>query len=88
MKTFFLLMAQYDGRVIIPVELVSKDYFNLTPDKFIRKCSAGEINIPLVRMEASQKCAKGVHIQDLADYIDKRRAAAIKELQQLTGDAA
>ena len=28
-------------------------------------------------MENSQKSAKGVHLQDLADYPDKRRAAAI-----------
>ncbi|MGU7784562.1 hypothetical protein ACV22Z_31395, partial [Burkholderia sp. PU8-34] len=27
--------------------------------------------------------SKGVHIQDLAEYIDKRRAAAVKECQQL-----
>jgi hypothetical protein len=36
-------------------------------------------------MEASQKCAKGVHINDLATYLDERRAAAIKECRQLQG---
>jgi len=36
-------------------------------------------------MEHSQKCAKGVHLQDLADYLDKRRKVAMKELSQLTG---
>ncbi|APX23877.1 Pyocin activator protein PrtN [Salipiger profundus] len=36
-------------------------------------------------MEASQKCAKGVHIDDLAEYLDKRRAAAVKECLQLQG---
>jgi hypothetical protein len=78
-------MAQYDSRAVIPVELVCKDYFqHLTPEKFVRKCSAGEIRIPLLRIEGSQKCAKGIHIQDLANYLDERRAAAIKEIQQLT----
>ncbi|MFC5068893.1 pyocin activator PrtN family protein [Flaviflagellibacter deserti] len=44
---------------------------------------AGEIKIPVVRIENSQKSAKGVHLRDLADYIDERRQLAIKELSQL-----
>jgi hypothetical protein len=85
MNTAFLLMAQYNGAAVIPVEAVCRDYFtHLTVDKFVRKVSAGEIAIPLVRMEAaSQKAAKGVHLTDLAAWIDARRAAAIKECQQL-----
>lgn len=84
MKTSLLLMAQYDARAVIPVDLVCRDYFqHLTPEKFVRKVSAGEIKIPLMRMEGSQKCAKGVHLQDLADYLDARREAAIKEARQL-----
>jgi hypothetical protein len=33
---------------------------------------------------STQKSARGVHINDLADYIDVRRAAAIKEAAQLS----
>lgn len=88
MNTAFLLMAQYSGRAIIPVSDVCRDFFqHLTPEQFVRKCSAGGLAIPLVRMEASQKCAKGVHLQDLADYLDSRRAAALKESKQLTARA-
>jgi hypothetical protein len=83
-NTVFLLMAQYNGAAVIPVELVCRDYFShLDPIKFVRKVGLGDISIPLVRMEASQKCAKGVHLQDLADYLDARRAAALKERDQL-----
>ncbi len=83
-STIFLLFAQYGGKAIVPVEDVCRDYFNhLTPDKFLRKVGAGEIPIPVVRAETSQKCQKGVHLQDLADYIDSRRTAAIKEFSQL-----
>jgi hypothetical protein len=87
MNTAFLLMAQYNGQAIIPVEWICRDYFrHLTPENFVRKVSTGDINIPLVRMEAdSQKCAKGVHLADLADHLDKRRAAAVKEAKQLNG---
>ncbi|WP_236208990.1 pyocin activator PrtN family protein [Pseudomonas tohonis] len=84
MNTVFLLMAQYDGKAIIPLEQVCKDYFtHLTPDMFQRKALAGQIKIPITRLESSQKSAKGIHLQDLANYLDDQRAAAIKECQQL-----
>lgn len=89
MNTAFILMAQYDAKAVIPVAIVVRDYFShLTPDKFLRKVALGEITIPLLRIEAgSQKAARGVHINDLAQYLDDRRAAAIKEAKQLAGDA-
>jgi hypothetical protein len=77
MNTAFLLMAQYGGKAIVPIEDVCRDYFShLNPTKFIQKISAGDIAIPLVRMENSQKCAKGVHLLDLAKYLDARVDAA------------
>lgn len=85
MNTAFLLMAQYEGLAVIPVERVCRDFFqHLTVEKFLRKVSCGEIKIPLVRIEESQKSAKGVHLQDLANYIDARREAALRELKALT----
>jgi hypothetical protein len=86
MNTAFLLMAQYDGRAVIPVDAVCRDYFShLTLDKFLRKALAGEIDLAIVRIEGSQKAAKGVHLADLASYIDKRRAAAERERKALNG---
>lgn len=82
-STAFLLFAQYGGKAVIPVEDVCAAYFShLTPEKFLRKVSTGEIAIPVVRAETSQKSQKGVHLQDLADYIDSRREAALKEFRQ------
>ncbi|WP_031246675.1 MULTISPECIES: pyocin activator PrtN family protein [unclassified Mesorhizobium] len=82
MNTLFLLMAQYEGRVIVPAETVCKDYFpHLTLTKFLRKVSIGEIELPLTRAERSQKSAKGVHLQDLASYLDKRREIALSEVR-------
>lgn len=85
MNTAFLLMAQYEARAIIPVEMVARDYFpHLTVPNFLRKLAIAEIKIPLVRMDPdSQKSAKGVHLNDLVQYIDARRAAAAKELAQM-----
>ncbi|WP_168319259.1 pyocin activator PrtN family protein [Rhizobium leguminosarum] len=83
-STTFLLFAQYGGKAVIPVEDVCRDYFShLTPDKFLRKVGNGEIKIPVVRAEGSQKCQKGVYLQDLADYLDERREVALKEFRQL-----
>jgi hypothetical protein len=85
MNTAFLLMAQYNGKAIIPINDVCRDYFpHLTPTKLVQKISAGEIAIPLVRIESSQKCAKGVHLTDLAEYLDARAEAARKEMFALT----
>ncbi|MDN6859703.1 pyocin activator PrtN family protein [Pseudomonas sp. CAN2814] len=84
MNTAFLLMAQYNGAAIIPLERVCADYFShLSPEKLQRKVLAGEINLPIVRMERSQKTARGVHLADLARYIDDRREEALEELRKL-----
>lgn len=86
MNTAFFLMAQYSAKAVIPVEDVCRDYFpHLTPEMFVRKVSAGKLNIPMIRMDSSQKCAKGIHINDLAQYLDDRQAAAQKEARQLAG---
>lgn len=84
MKTLFLLMAQYNGQTIIPLTQVCKDYFtHLTTDMLQRKVMAGQIRIPITRLESSQKSAKGIHITDLAVYLDLQREAAVKECDQL-----
>jgi hypothetical protein len=83
-NTVFLLMAQFGARAVIPIEEVRREYFaHLELDKLLRKIATGEIALPLVRSEKSQKSAKGVYVQDLADYIDAARAAAVKERDQL-----
>jgi hypothetical protein len=85
-NTAFLLMAQYNGAAVIPLESVCRDYFrHLTVDKLLRKVLAGEISLPVVRIESSQKAARGVHLADLASYIDRQREKALKESRQLSG---
>ena len=81
-----MLLAQYQTPVI-PLEAVARDFFShLDPAKLARKIGEGEIALPMVRMDpSSQKSAKGVHLQDLADWIDRQRAAAQKECRQLQG---
>jgi hypothetical protein len=86
LNTAFLLMAQYNGKAIIPLADICRDYFShLTPEKLMRKVMTDQIPLPIVHIERSQKSAKGVHLQDLADYLDKRRAEAAKEFEALYG---
>ncbi|WP_081862349.1 pyocin activator PrtN family protein [Cupriavidus sp. SK-3] len=86
MTTIFLLLAQYGATAVVPIDIVARDYFaHLSPEKLLRKIGLGEIRLPVVRIEGSNKSAKGIHVQDLATYIDCRRAAAQKECDQLCG---
>ncbi|KWV60858.1 Pyocin activator protein PrtN [Bradyrhizobium macuxiense] len=86
MNTAFLLMAQYNGKAVIPLADVQRDYFShLDVVHMLRKINDGDIRLPVVRIEDNQKSAKGIHLQDLADYLDERRAAAKKELKQVWG---
>tara|TARA_B100001059_G_C17823953_1_gene580148 strand:+ start:586 stop:864 length:279 start_codon:yes stop_codon:yes gene_type:complete len=86
MNTLFLLMAQYNGQAVVPLDKVCADYFcHLSPEKLQRKVMAAEIDLPIVRMEGSQKAARGVHVQDLAKYLDDQRAKAVIENDKLQG---
>jgi hypothetical protein len=55
----------------------------MTTNQLIRKINAGDVRLPMVRMEASQKAAKGGHLADLAAYLDQRAEAARRECCQL-----
>jgi hypothetical protein len=86
MNTAFMLLAQYDGLSVIPIDNVCRDYFtHLTPQKLVAKIDRGEVRLPLVRIESSRKAAQGVHLNDLANWIDARREAAARELKALAG---
>ena len=78
----FLLMARYDALPIIPVEQVRLDFFNHLPlPKFMRKLNERSIALPVVNIEQSQKSQKGVHSENLADFLDNRREHALREHQ-------
>lgn len=79
MNTVFVLMAQYGATGVVPIETVRKDYFpHVSRENLVRKINRGEIKLPIVRMEGSQKTTLGV-------YIDKQRAAAVKEYETFHG---
>lgn len=86
MNTLFILMAQYDARAIVPLHLVCADYFtHLTPEKLKAKVAAGQIDLAIVPIEQSPKSACGVHVNDLANYLDIQRDKAKTEHDRLMG---
>lgn len=81
--TLFFLMGQYGMRAVIPADEVCRDYFgHLSLLKFIRKCDEGDIPLALMRAEKSQQGARGVHVQDLANYIDRQREEALRQVRK------
>jgi hypothetical protein len=79
-----MLMARCDARPVIPVEEVRKDFFGaLALPTFLRKLTNGEIPLPVVRLDHSQKGPKGIPITDLAAYLDARMEAARRESKKL-----
>lgn len=84
MNTLFLLLARHDAAPLIPIEVVAKQYFELTTEKLIRKIEAGEILLPITRLDpSSQKSARCIGTKDLADYIDNRMKAAKRDCENL-----
>ena len=84
--TISLLREQYGPRVIIPLDRVREDFFDgMSQEHLLRRISEGKLDLPVVRIDASQKAAKGVALIDLAAYLDRRIEAARKECRQLYG---
>lgn len=81
MKTVFLLMARYDGLPIVPLNKVCEDFFAPMTERVLRRqIQDGKIKLPVVYSNPSQKAARGVHINDLAAYLDERAEEARRTL--------
>lgn len=75
MRTIFMLMAQYNAAAV-PLEKVAEDYLGLTPGYANKLASAGQLELPVFRTQNSQKSPWLVSIEDLAEFLDKRRREA------------
>ena len=71
LQTIFLLLAQYDGLTVIPLDIVCRDIFShLSLLKFARHLNEGNIRLPAMRMDASAKTANR---SPLGSKLTKRR---------------
>jgi len=79
--TLWMLQGRYEYLPIVPADVVARDFFDLDRRTFLRKVDGGDIKLPLIQMERSQKSQKGVHIRDLAKYIDCMHAEARRQME-------
>lgn len=84
MNTVFMLMALYDAQVVIGLDRLRADFFShLTTDKLRMKIEVGEINLPLMKLDGARKASHGVHLMDLAAYLDDMRDKARADYAQI-----
>ncbi|AKE12895.1 pyocin activator PrtN family protein [Serratia liquefaciens] len=82
MNTTFLLMAEYETAVI-PLSQIAEKYLGMRPATAENKALIGQLSIATFRVGDTQKAPRMVHISDLAEHIDQRRAEAKKELLRM-----
>ena len=86
MSTVWLLLGMYEGRPLIPAADVARDFFgHFGGEKLIRKVDAGDIDLPLIRIENSSKAARYVDVRDLATYLDARSREARELVAKVHG---
>lgn len=83
MNTVFLLMAEFNTSTI-PLAQIAERYLGMKPETANKKANAGDLPIPSFRLDPGQKAPRIVHIQDLADFIDKKREEAKQELDYIS----
>ncbi|AST68985.1 pyocin activator protein PrtN [Kosakonia cowanii] len=75
-------MAEFET-ASIPLSYVCEKYFGMKPATADKKAALGQLPLPTFRAGESQKAPRMIHIQDLADYIEKQRAAGIEVFRQM-----
>lgn len=75
-------MAEFEASVI-PLSDIAERYFGMKPVTADKKAGAGDLPVPTFRIGDSQKAPRMVHVNDLADFIDKRRGEAKIELARI-----
>lgn len=85
---FETLLTARKERLISLYPAAERAGSHLTPAKLRSKIVAGVIDLPLVRIENSQKAAQGVHLANLARYLDLQRERAVRENDKLHNRAS
>ncbi len=73
MKTAFMLMAQFDGKAVVQLEDICKEFFNMSKAVALTKAKHATLPVPAYRASDSNKAPWLVNISDLAEHLDKMR---------------
>ena len=82
MNTTFLLLAEFDTATIALSD-VAERYFGMKPSIAENKAAIGQFPVPTFRASDSQKAPRLIHIQDLAEHLDKQRQKGIDLFQSM-----
>ena len=86
MNTKYALHAVFE-KPVVKLEDICEEYFGITYRTAMIKVNSGEFPVPTFRQEDSQRSPILIHVDDLADYIDKRLSEARKEWNSVRGAA-
>ncbi|WP_281214133.1 pyocin activator PrtN family protein [Shewanella insulae] len=75
-KTHQLLLAQFSNRAVIPLDEIAEPFLGLSVRTAKNRAKAGLLPFAVFKMTDSAKCPYLVHLDDLADYIDKQNRKA------------
>ncbi len=75
MNTNLALLAVFGGPTVA-LDRICKDYLGLSREEAMKKAAAGELPVPVFRLNKSQKAPYLVHVADLAELIDTAREKA------------
>lgn len=79
-KTFFYLLAEF-GTVTPTLAEVSKKYIGIEPKTADYRAGIGGLPLPTFRTAATQKAPRLVHIEDLAEMIDRGREEGKRQFE-------
>jgi hypothetical protein len=82
MNTNFALLARFQTPVI-ELKNVCEEFFGIKPKTAEQKSKGCDFPIPTFKLRDSERSPTLIKIEDLADYIDKRYAAAKNEWKKV-----
>jgi hypothetical protein len=84
-QTMHLLMMEYGGRALIPLDELAEKLLGLSIDTAKRRAGLCDLPFAAVRYGNSQKSPYLVHLQDLANYIESICSVARNEWCKMQG---
>lgn len=81
MNTLFMLMAQYEKPIVRLEDCCADLGYQYTTARNL--AGKGKLPLPVIQAQTGRKTFYQVHLQDLADYIDRQRALAREAFEKV-----
>lgn len=81
LNTAYALLARFETPTV-HLDQICEEFFGLAPKKANEKAALEELPVPTFRARDSQGAPRLVHLEDLAKWLDKQRAAAREQWEK------